>query len=50
MWVVEQQQQQQPQTVDFNTDMKVDAIKVKQQAVKQVKGCLFLFLCVLFFL
>jgi hypothetical protein len=31
-----QQQQQQPQTVDFNTDMKVDAIKVKQQAVKQV--------------
>lgn len=50
MWVVEQQQQQQPQTVDFNTDMKVDAIKVKQQAVKQVKDCLFLFLCVLFFL
>jgi PAX-interacting protein 1 len=32
----QQQQQQQPQTVDFNTDMKVDAIKVKQQAVKQV--------------
>jgi hypothetical protein len=37
--------QQQPQTVDFNTDMKV-----KQQAVKQVKDCLFLFLCVLFLL
>jgi hypothetical protein len=38
LWVVQQQQQQQQQQqiVDFNSDFKADALKAKQQAVKQV--------------
>jgi hypothetical protein len=46
LWVVQQQQQQQQQQqiVDFNSEFKADALKAKQQAVKQVRfGFLFLY-------
>jgi hypothetical protein len=40
----QQQQQQQQQIVDFNPEFKADALKAKQQAVKQVRfGFLFLY-------